>query len=181
MVSNPSQESDVTNYLIALAAIGRNQEIVPLSNLEPKFDLIRAYSELQREPQDPNDPYGFRRIINEGWEELENSDFLWSSFWKEVLTQPLKDNSKEITKFINFYFYVTFDLTVQGLTENWRERGVEDDWRFYDLLCNYKHLTKSNKIMIDEQGADESFRRPCTWECACSKKTKASGYCDQTS
>ena len=167
---------------MALAAIGRNQEKVPAANLEPQFDLDDAYQKLDREPIDPKYPDDYRRIIDSGWQALEETEFGFygSNVWRDIVIQPLRDSSEVLTKFLNFYISQNFDQLVQGLHENWGVRGVEDDWRFYDLMCNYKYLDKDMKKWIKKHGADETMRRPCLWDCICSKKSKATGYCEQT-
>ena len=182
MASNPSLEQNATKYFLALAAIGRNQEKVPAANLEPQFDLDDAYQKLDREPIDPKYPDDYRRIIDSGWQALEETEFGFygSNVWRDIVIQPLRDSSEVLTKFLNFYISQSFDQLVQGLHENLGVRGVEDDWRFYDLMCNYKHLDKDMKKWIKKHGADESMRRPCLWDCVCSKKSKADGYCEQT-
>ena len=182
MASNPSLEQNATKYFLALAAIGRNQEKVPAANLEPQFDLDDAYQKLAREPIDPKYPDDYRRIIDSGWQALEETEFGFygSNVWRDIVIQPLRDSSEVLTKFLNFYISQSFDQLVQGLHENWGVRGVEDDWRFYDLMCNYKHLDKDMKKWIKKHGADESMRRPCLWDCVCSKKSKATGYCERT-
>jgi hypothetical protein len=182
LVSNPSSEQDVTKYLLSLADIARNQESVPIGNLEPQFDLDAAYFKLEREPIDPDDPDGFRRIIDLGWQALEETGFedYGSNFWRDLVIEPLSNDSEEVTKFLNFYISQNFDQLVQGLHENWGVRGVEDDWRFYDLMCNYKYLDKDMKKLKKNHGADESMRRPCLWDCVCSKKSKVDGYCERT-
>ena len=182
MASNPSLEQNATKYFLALAAIGRNQEKVPAANLEPQFDLDDAYQKLDREPIDPKYPDDYRRIIDSGWQALEETEFGFygSNVWRDIVIQPLRDSSEVLTKFLNFYISQSFDQLVQGLHENWGVRGVEDDWRFYDLMCNYKYLDKDMKKWIKKHGADESMRRPCLWDCVCSKKSKADGYCEQT-
>ena len=182
MASNPSLELNATKYFLALADIGTKQEKVPVANLEPQFDLEDAYQKLDREPIDPNYPDDYRRIIDPGWQALEETDFGFygSNFWRDIVIQPLRDNSEELTKFLNFYISQSFDQLVEGLHENWGMRGIEDYWRFYDVMCNYKHLDKDMKKWIKKHGADESMRRPCLWDCVCSKKSKANGYCEQT-
>ena len=182
LASNPSLDQNATKYFLALAAIGRNQEKVPAANLEPQFDLDDAYQKLDREPIDPKYPDDYRRIIDSGWQALEETEFGFygSNVWRDIVIQPLRDSSEVLTKFLNFYISQSFDQLVQGLHENWGVRGVEDDWRFYDLMCNYKHLDKDMKKWIKKHGADETMRRPCLWDCICSKKSKATGYCEQT-
>lgn len=183
MASNPSLELNATKYFLALSDIGRKQEKVPVANLEPQFDLDDAYQKLDREPIDPNYPDDYRRIIDPGWQALEETSFcdpLNPYFWRSIVIEPLRNGSEELTKFLNFYISQNFDMLVQGLHEDWGMRGIEDDWRFYDLMCNYKHLDKDMKKWIKKHGADESMRRPCIWDCVCSKKSKADGYCEQT-
>lgn len=182
MASNPSLEQNATKYFLALAAIGRNQEKVPVADLEPQFDLDDAYQKLDRDPIDPKYPEDYRRIIDSGWQALEETDFDFygSNVWRDIVIQPLRDSSEALTKFLNFYISQSFDQLVQGLHENWGVRGVEDDWRFYDLMCNYKYLDKDMKKWIKKHGADETMRRPCLSDCICSKKSKATGYCERT-
>lgn len=168
---------------MSLAAIVRNQESVPIGNLEPQFDLNAAYLKLEREPIDPDDSDGHRRIIDLGWQALEESGFeevQEKDFWRDLVIEPLSNHSKELARFLNFYISHNFDQLVQGLHENWGVRGVEDNWRFYDLMCNYKYLDKDMKKWMKKHGADESMRRPCLWDCICSKKAKTNGYCEQT-
>ena len=183
MASNPSLELNATKYFLALADIGRKQEKVPVANLEPQFDLDDAYQKLDRELIDPNYPDNYRRIIDPGWQALEETSFcdpLNPYFWRNIVIEPVRNGSEELTKFLNFYISQNFDMLVQGLHEDWGMRGIEDDWRFYDLMCNYKHLDKDMKKWIKKHGADESMRRPCLWDCVCSKKSKATGYCERT-
>lgn len=167
MGSNPSLELDVTKYLSCLVAISKSQEAVPVEFLEPQFDLIDAYLKLDRDDS----------IL----QELESSDFVYLNFWKEIVAPQLKSDNRDLSNFLNFYILLTFDQLVEVLHESWHMRGIEDDWRYYDLICNYSHLHKVNKNSIKKNGADENFRRPCLHDCACSKKSKAAGYCEQTS
>ena len=182
MVSNPSSEQNMTKYLMSLAAIGRNHEQVPILNLEAQFDLNEAWEKLDKEFIDPDTTPGAFRVVDSGWQALEETGFddYGSNFWRDLVIEPLRNNSQELTRFLNFYISMNFDMLVQGLHENWGNRGVEDDWRFYDLMRNYKHLDKDMKKWINKHGADEDMRRPCLWDCVCSKKAKAAGYCEQT-
>ena len=182
MVSNPSSEQNMTKYLMSLAAIGRNQEQVPILNLEAQFDLNEAWEKLDKEFIDPDTTPGAFRFVDPGWQALEETGFddYGSNFWRDLVIEPLRNNSQELTRFLNFYINMNFDMLVQGLHENWGNRGVEDDWRFYDLMRNYKYLDKDMKKWINKHGADEDMRRPCLWDCVCSKKAKAAGYCEQT-
>ena len=177
MASNPSVEQNMTQYLLSLAAIGKNQEQVPIVNLEPQFDLNDAWKKLDKEHHGA----GFI-VVDPGWQALEKTGFddYGSNFWRDLVIEPLRNSNEELTRFLNFYISQNFDQLVQGLHENWGVRGVEDDWRFYDLMCNYKYLDKDMKKSIKKHGADESMRRPCLWDCVCSKKSKADGYCERT-
>ena len=181
MKINPSLEKDPTKYFMTLASLEISKGIEPIEILEPQFDLIEAYGRLDRAPADPDYPDAYRKIIDPGWEVLKNTNFEYiSSDWVKLLTQPLKTHSKEIVKFLNFYIFITLDSLVESLNENWHLRGVEDDWRFYDLIVEYKYLDKSLKKHIKDHGADETFRRPCRHSCVCSEETKTAGFCEQT-
>jgi hypothetical protein len=182
LASNPSSEQNATKYLLALADIGKNQEQVPVANLEPQFDLNDAWGKLEKEYPSPDFNPGAFIVVDPGWQALEETDFGFygSNFWRDIVIQPLRDNSEELTKFLNFYISQSFDQLVEGLHENWGMRGIEDYWRFYDLMCNYKYLDKDMKKWVKKHGADESMRRPCLWDCVCSKKSKTDGYCEQT-
>jgi len=181
LVSNPSSEQNMSKYLMSLAEIGKNQEHVPIANLEPQFDLYEAWEKLEREPLGS----GFR-VVDPGWQALEETGFDStvgygsSNFWLDLVTEPLRNSSEDLTRFLNFYIRMNIDMLVQALHENWGMRGVEDDWRLYDLMCNYKYLDKRMKKWINNHGADEDMRRPCLWDCVCSKKSKATGYCERT-
>jgi hypothetical protein len=167
MGSNPSLELDVAKYLSCLVAISRTQESVPVEFLEPKFDLVDAYLKLDKGDS----------IL----QEFESSNFEYLNFWKEIVASQLKSDNGDLSNFLNFYILLTFDQLVEALHESWHMRGIEDDWRHYDLICNYSYLDKVNKRSIKQHGADETFRRPCPHDCVCSKKSKAVGYCEQTS
>jgi hypothetical protein len=183
LVSNPSLELNTTKYLLALANIGKNQEQVPVANLEPQFDLNDAWGKLEKEYPSPDLNPGAFIVVDPGWQALEETGFcdpLNPYFWRNIVIETLRNGGEGLTKFLNFYISQNFDMLVQGLHENWGMRGIEDDWRFYDLMCNYKHLDKDMKKWIKKHGADESMRRPCLWDCVCSKKSKADGYCEQT-
>ena len=162
---------------MSLATIGKKQESVPIANLEPQFDVVDAWKKLDKEYLNP----GFI-VVDPGWQALEETGFddYGSNFWRNLVIEPLSNDSEEVTKFLNFYITQNFDQLAQGLHENWGVRGVEDDWRFYDLMCNYKYLDKDMKKWTKKHGADESMRRPCLWDCVCSKKSKADGYCERT-
>lgn len=163
MTKNPSLALNVTEYLSCLVALGKSQEAIPCEHLEPKFDVVEAYLKLNKGDS----------IL----QEFENSEFAYSNFWREIVTSQLRCDNRNLSNFLNFYIFLIFDQLVEALNESWHMRGIEDEWRFYDLICNFSHLHKVNKNSIKNHCADEDFRRPCIYECACSEKSKASGYC----
>ncbi len=143
---NPSLELDVTKYLTCLIEISKTQEKVPVEFLEPQFDLVDAYLKLKR-----NAP-----IL----QELESSDFAYLDYWKSIVAPQIKSDNKDFSNFINFYILLTFNQLVETLHESWHMQGIEDDWRYYDLICDYSYLHKVNLKSIKQHGADENFRRP---------------------
>ena len=60
---------------MSLAAIGRNQEQVPILNLESQFDLIEAWEKLDKEFIDPDTTPGAFRVVDPGWQALEETGF----------------------------------------------------------------------------------------------------------
>ena len=79
--------------------------------------------------------------------------------WRSLIVKSLED--EKMSRFVNFYIYFTIDNLTEALVENYgSDEDLQEDWGFYDLLCDYKYLDKRVKEVIDLHSTYVEEMRP---------------------
>lgn len=138
----PSKSIDLTSYILSLAdlTIIRN---LPIENLLPNFDPLSSSIISKVDWRTRRDE--LQDICSDM---VDLSHLPKESEWRSFVSNLIAD--KEAAKFVNFYISFTIEHLQEALRENYgSDEDLREDWRFYNLLCNYKYLDKRVKKVIE--------------------------------
>jgi hypothetical protein len=136
----PSKSIDLTSYILSLADLTKIKNL-PIKNLLPNFDPLDN-SVISKVDWRSNELEDIRSDM------VDLSHLPRESEWRSFVSNLIAD--KEAAKFVNFYISHTIESLQEALRENYgSDEDLREDWRFYDLLCNYKYLDKRVKKVIE--------------------------------
>ena len=136
----PSKSSDLTSYILSLTDL-TNIRNLPIENLLPNFDPLSS-SIISKVDWRSNELQDICSVM------VDLSQLPKESEWRSFVSNLIED--KEAAKFVNFYISFTIQTLQEALRENYgSDEDLREDWRYYDLLCNYKFLDKRVKKVIE--------------------------------